>query len=190
MIRFLTQEAAFPWDTINSWSAQILYFRMSNITFFFLSWIIKAVLERKHLWNAEAIRSTTLLSLCFHAVIWWAHTTFLVGPHRTGSKVVITVKLLPWLQYLEDDSQRAICKNWLGDKFNTDPWSFDGMSCEARWHFPFSSPLAILITFRFITVRMLNYKQNAVIKTNVCCATNIIKGAVCKMWPFSLKHKE
>lgn len=39
------------------------------------------------------------------------HYVFLTGYNHTSSKVVISVKLLPWLQDPEDDSQTAFYKN-------------------------------------------------------------------------------
>lgn len=99
----------------------------------------------------------------------------LASPHHTSSKVVITVTLLPWLQYLEDDSQRAICKNWLSNKFNTDPWNF---WLHVMWSQVLHCFFFSISNFNYIQIycnKMLLYLKT--IKIYLCCK-RIIKHQV------------
>lgn len=53
--------------------------------------------------------------------------------------------------------------------------------CEAKRYLDFSAPLAILITFRFITVHILKHKQNTISKAHIC---------LCFQHRCSMKDKE
>lgn len=104
---------------------------------------------------------TLLLSALCHCNTMIQHH-ILVSTQHSSSKVVITVKLLPWLRYLEYDSHTAICKNWPRDKFIT--CTFDRMSSSQARH-PFFYSIS---RFLWEHLDLLpNYKQNTISNTHL-----------------------